>query len=227
MVSGKIEFLMNSNMKYGIGEFEQLPGHLKKMRFTNIAIVVDKAISNLEYVRDVISACRDMFKKCEVLVYELGGEPTYDYLDRSTAIMRRHKDLDVIVGVGGGSIMDLAKGIAVLMTNEGDGIRYRGFPENINCPIPVVVVPTTAGTGSDATYNAVFIDEGAQKKLGINTTMNFPVLSILDPKLILNCPKNIIASSGMDALTHAITQTDKLWIHFFYTAFQKSLKFCH
>lgn len=191
-------------MKYGIGEFEKLPWHINRMHFTNIAIIVDKGVSNLEYVKVVISECNSTFKRCEVLVYELEGEPTYDYLDECAAFMRRFKDLELIIGIGGGSVMDLAKGIAVLMTNKGHGINYRGFPEGINRPLPVVAVPTTAGTGSDATYNAVFTDTIAQKKLGINTTMNFSVLSILDPRLILTCPKSVIASSGMDALTHAM-----------------------
>lgn len=199
-----MDFLIYSNMKYGIGELEKLPEHLKKMRVANIAIILDKAISSFEYVKDAVSKCNNIFKRCEVLIYELQGEPTYDYLDGCAAFMRNYKELELIVGIGGGSVMDLAKGIAVLMTNKGSAINYRGFPEEINRPLPVVAIPTTAGTGSDATYNAVFTDTHAQKKLGINTTMNFPALSILDPKLILTCPKNIIASSGMDALTHAI-----------------------
>jgi len=191
-------------MKYGTGELEKLPAYLKEFNFKNIAIIVDKAISDAGYVKGVISKCFDLFKKCEVLVYALKGEPTYDYLDECAGVMRKHKDLELMVGIGGGSVIDLAKGVALLMTNEGEGINYRGFPKGINKPLPIVAVPTTAGTGSDATYNAVFTDSKAQKKLGINTTMNFPVLSILDPKLIASCPKNVVASSGMDALTHAI-----------------------
>lgn len=204
MDNGRIEFLLNSNMKYGIGEFEKLPVYLKEMGFSNIAILADKAISESGYVKNVIQECRNDFKKCEVLIYELKREPTYDYLDECAGIMRKHKDMDVVIGIGGGSVIDLAKGIATLMTNSGPSLNYRGFPKGINRPLPVVAVPTTAGTGSDATYNAVFTDLKAQKKLGINTTMNFPALSLLDPKLILTCPKQVIASSGMDALTHAL-----------------------
>jgi len=204
MISNKIEFLLNTNMKYGAGEFKKLPEYLKKMGFANVAIVVDRAIAGLDYVKDVISECNKVFNKCEALVYALQGEPTYDYLDETALIMRKHKDIDAIVGIGGGSVMDLAKGLAVLMANNGKAINYRGFPEGINRPISVVAVPTTAGTGSDATYNAVFTDSKAGKKLGINTTMNFPVLSVLDPNLIATCPKNVLASSGIDALTHAL-----------------------
>lgn len=204
MVTDRIEFLLNTNMKYGIGEFEKLPGYLRKMHFLNIAIVVDRAVFNIEYVKNVISKCEKEAKRCEILIYDLKGEPSYDYLDKCGQVMRKYKNMDVVIGIGGGSVIDLAKGIAVLMVNEGEGLKYRGFPEDINRPIPVVAVPTTAGTGSDATYNAVFTDSKAGKKLGINTTMNFPALSILDPMLIATCPDSIIASSGIDALTHAI-----------------------
>ena len=204
MMTNGIEFLFNTNMKYGAGEFKRLSEHLKKMGFLNIAIVLDEAVSGIEYVKNVISKCEEELKSCKVLVYDLKGEPTYDYLDKCAQVMREYEKLDAIVGIGGGSVIDLTKGIAVLITNKGEGLKYRGFPEGINRPIPVVAVPTTAGTGSDATYNAVFTDSEAGKKLGINTTMNFPALSVLDPRLIASCPKSVIASSGMDALTHAI-----------------------
>ena len=201
---GSIEFLLSTNMKYGIGEFKKMPSYIKRMGFTSIAVVVDNFLLNTEYVNSVLSECKNVFKKCEIVSYKLSGEPTYDYLDECVDKMRKHPGLEALVGIGGGSSIDMAKGIAVLMTNKGSGVNYKGFPEGINRPLPVVAVPTTAGSGSDATYNAVFTDVKAERKLGINTTMNFPALAILDPNLISSCPKNVIASSGMDALTHAI-----------------------
>lgn len=199
-----INFLVNSNMKFGIGEFEKLPAYLKDMNFSNISVIIDRSLVEFEYIKKTLSECSNNFKKFKVLIYELQGEPTYGYLDECAEKIRKYGDLDVIIGIGGGSAMDMAKGIAVLMTNKGPGVKYRGFPKGINRPLPVIAIPTTAGTGSEATYNAVFIDAKEQKKLGINTVMNFPVLSILDPRLISSCPKHVIASSGMDALTHAL-----------------------
>lgn len=204
MENRAMNFLVNSNMKFGIGEFEKLPAYLEEMGFSNIAVIVDKAIAEIDYVKNVLSICKKSSKACEVLVYELNEEPTYDYLDECAERIRRNKDLSVIIGIGGGSAMDMAKGIAVLMTNKGPGVNYKGFPKGINRPVPVIAIPTTAGTGSETTYNAVFTDSKAGKKLGINTVLNFPVLSILDPKLIATCPQGVIASSGMDALTHAM-----------------------
>ena len=76
----RINFLINSNMKYGIGEFKALSSYLKDMQFSNIGIVVDRSLVSSKYVKDVLSGCKNSFKKCETLIYELPGEPTYDYL---------------------------------------------------------------------------------------------------------------------------------------------------
>ena len=167
MNSGTIEFLLNSNMKYGIGEFEKLSTYLKEMNFSNIAIIIDEAVVKSEYIKKILFECKKNFEKCEVLIYELKGEPTYGYLDECAEKMRKHEELDVIIAIGGGSVIDLAKGVATLMTNKGPGLSYRGFPKGINRPLPVVTIPTTAGTGSDATYNDVFIDSKEEKKLEI------------------------------------------------------------
>ncbi len=201
---GKIDFLINSNLKSGPDSFQLLPSCLTQMGFARAAIILDEAVASSPYVAEIVRGCEKVLQRCEVLIYTLKGEPTYDYLDTCAGSVRRHPDIEVIVGVGGGSVIDTAKGIAVLMKNEGPGIKYRGFPKDINRPLPVVAVPTTAGTGSEATYNAVFIDTKENKKLGINTVMNFPALSILDPRFIQTCPDVVLASSGMDAVTHAI-----------------------
>lgn len=91
-----------------------------------------------------------------------------------------------------------------MVVNPGKAINYRGFPTDINIPLPVIAIPTTAGTASEVTFNAVFINLEEKKKLGINTTHNFPALAILDPRVLLGCPKGVTLSSGMDALTHAL-----------------------
>ena len=89
--------------------------------------------------------------------------------------------------------MDTAKGIAVLSTNSGKSLKYRGFPENIKSPLPVICVPSTTGTGSEVVYNASFIDEISRVKMGINVKSNFPKLAILDPKVVSASPKSVLA----------------------------------
>lgn len=200
----KLSLLARINLKFGPGEFANLPRYIFEMGFGSVGVVIDSAVKNAPHVVSVMAACSKKFKRCEIVSYELNGEPTYDYLDRLAARFRKFRDLQIMVGIGGGSAMDIAKGIALLMTNPGNGLKYRGFPAGIIDPLPVVCVPTTAGTGSEATYNAVFIDSKEGKKLGINTTKNFPALSILDPELVMTCPMSAAASAGMDAFTHAL-----------------------
>src|SRR6202011_2395653 len=89
-------------------------------------------------------------------------------------------------------------------TNPGEAIKYRGFPTDIAAPLPTIAVPTTAGTGSEVAFNAVFTDEREQKKLGITSLLNYPVVSILDPLCIVGAPRSVIVSSGLDALVHTL-----------------------
>jgi alcohol dehydrogenase class IV len=141
-----------------------------------------------------------------VVEYREPFEPTYQYLDRISHIVRAcdGASVDVVVGIGGGSVLDTAKALATLATNPGESLKYRGFPSGITPPIPTVAVPTTAGTGSEVAYNAVFTDEREQKKLGINSVLNYPVVSILDPLCIIGAPRSVIVSSGLDALVHTL-----------------------
>lgn len=132
-----------------------------------------------------------------------GREPTYDDLERLRSGGPAHP-ADVVVGVGGGSTMDTAKGLAVLATNGGPALGYRGFERFTNQPLPNVAIPTIAGSGSEVTPNASFVDAGTSKKLGINGAAVKPALAILDPELTCSAPLALTLASGFDALVHAV-----------------------
>lgn len=186
-----MEFEVNTKLKMGHGIAKDLPKFTKK--YESPYLVIDKNVSETPYGEKIIKN----FK--HVLYYDF-GEPTYNLLDE----YRFDCWYDSVIAVGGGSVIDFAKGLAFLSQNNSPAITYKGFPETYTLPLDVIAVPTTAGTGSEVTYNASFIDTSVKKKLGINVRENTPVLAILDPKLIESCPSSVIASSGMDALTHAI-----------------------
>jgi alcohol dehydrogenase class IV len=107
----------------------------------------------------------------------------------------------LIIGVGGGSPLDAAKGIAVLATNEGRPDRYFGEEPSIP-PLPILAVPTTAGTGSEVTPYAVIVDGPAKKT--IRSSGLFPRVALVDPELTYSMPPSITADTGMDALSHAV-----------------------
>jgi alcohol dehydrogenase len=111
---------------------------------------------------------------------------------------------EVVIGIGGGSCMDLAKTIALLITHGGRPESYYGENKVPGPLIPVVALPTTAGTGSEVTPVAVVSDPARQSKVGISSPYLIPKVAICDPELTVSCPPAITAASGADALTHAI-----------------------
>jgi len=194
------DFYVRTKLKFGAGEALNLAEYMRQAGFKKTALLIDQAVLKSDYGQEIIKKT-DFFKVSE---YNLGSEPDYDSLEkwRTEFIQDGGPLVDSFVAIGGGSVIDFAKGLATLTTNLGPAISYRGFPDNLNPSLPLIAVPTTAGTGSEVTYNAAFIDQGQKKKLGINTTNNFPVLAVLDPNLTLTCPETVSISSGLDALVH-------------------------
>jgi len=112
--------------------------------------------------------------------------------------------IDGVIGVGGGSGIDLAKMIAVLLTNPGDPTDYAGTPRLEADPLPVVAVPTTAGTGSEVTHVAVMSDPDRHLKFSMVSDRIIPRVAVLDPELTVSMPRAVTISSGLDALSHGI-----------------------
>lgn len=207
MRSFEFEFNLRTRTHFGAGSATKLGECLKELSFERIGIVIDAGVHKTEYGKKALKSVeKERFETVKVWVYNLGGEPDYDSLDQTKPIFMKNSTplVDCFVGIGGGSVIDFAKGLATLVVNPGRAVEYRGFPKNLNPSLPTIAVPTTAGTGSEVTYNAVFIDWHAKKKLGINTMYNFPDLAILDPKLTLSCPKSVTVSAGADALVHTL-----------------------
>jgi len=130
------------------------------------------------------------------------SEPTYEKLEEKR-LSSKDIDIDVFIGIGGGSTIDMAKALSVLYTNNKPALQYRGFNQFDNPIRPIIAIPTTAGTGSEITPNASFIDTKEKKKLGINGEGIRPKYAILDPSLTLSCPKGPTISAGVDSLVHA------------------------
>jgi alcohol dehydrogenase len=138
-----------------------------------------------------------------VLFDAVEPEPRAEVADRCGELAKKEK-CDFVLGVGGGSTMDTAKAAAVLATNAGRARDFQGLNKVPQPGLPKGMVPTTAGTGSEVTFTAVFINEEEKKKAGINSPFLYPEMSILDPELTLDLPAAVTAFTGMDALTHAV-----------------------
>jgi alcohol dehydrogenase len=130
-------------------------------------------------------------------------EPSVETTDAVAELAREH-DCQAVVGLGGGSCLDVSKAVSVLITNEGSAARYQGLGLVRNPGVPKVMIPTTAGTGSEVTFTAVLIRKSDGFKGGINDEKLFPDVSLLDPELTVTMPPAVTASTGMDALVHAL-----------------------
>ncbi len=197
-------YLVQSDMTVGNGQFRHLAGFLGERGFRLPSFLVDEGFARSDLWRAVEGDLRREFGP-NLRVYRNSGsaEPTYDSL-REMLRSFRGATQDVVVGIGGGSCMDTAKAIAALVTNPGDPLEYRGF-DKLKVPgVPAVLVPTTAGTGSEASYNASFVDTVGNRKMGINGRHMFACFSILDGETTLTCPYKAALSAGIDALVHTL-----------------------
>jgi alcohol dehydrogenase class IV len=156
------------------------------------------------------SADRTQFLRgglAEVATVQVAGEPEIGHI-RASAEYARGERCDVVVAVGGGSAIDAGKALAALLTNPGDPLDYlevigRGQP--IERPsAPLIAVPTTAGTGSEVTRNAVLASPEHHVKASLRSAFMLPRLAVVDPELTLGLPPGITAASGLDALTQLI-----------------------
>ena len=140
-------------------------------------------------------------------LYQVSHEPTTDLIKQGVEQARR-EDCDLVIGFGGGSAVDSAKAIAALLTNPGDPLDYlevvgRGHPL-VNPPLPFIAIPTTAGTGAEVTRNAVLEVPEKNVKVSLRSPLMLPRLALVDPELTYSLPKDVTASTGLDALTQLI-----------------------
>jgi alcohol dehydrogenase len=134
---------------------------------------------------------------------EVEANPRHPTINRGGEVARKLRP-DLIVGVGGGSVLDAAKAIALLATNPGGIEDYEGREKYRTSPLPVLAIPTTCGTGSEVTWVSVITHTGRKFKMSIKGPLMFPAVAVVDPDLLLTLPPQLVASTGLDALTHAI-----------------------
>ncbi len=207
MLNNNFNFELKTNVVSGADSIKSIYDFLKKENYKKIGLVLDKNLyKNSKYIRNFVKifSRKTILKK--ILYFNEIHEPTYQYLNQIVSELKKKKNnkFDCMIAIGGGSAIDHAKGIATLLKNTGNALKYRGFPEKLNPSIPLIAIPSTSGTGAELAYNAVFIDSESKTKLGINTRNNYPILSILDPKIMISSPKNVVLNSSLGALIRSI-----------------------
>ncbi len=179
-----------------LGQEAQALGAKKALIVTDPGVVKAGLISTVKASLETGSV--------EVGLYDgVAPEPPARVVDEASAVARAGQ-YDLIVGLGGGSSLDVAKGVALLATNEGTALDYAGVNLFKKRGMPKVLIPTTAGTGSEATWVLVVTDEKENSKKSLYSSLLLPDLAILDPALTVSMPPAVTADTGFDALAHAI-----------------------
>lgn len=198
------KFVLNETSYFGNGARKELAGEIQKRGYKKVFLVSDKALVDAGVTAKVEEVLKDA-KIPYKLYSEIKPNPTIKNVTDGVEACKKSK-ADVIVAVGGGSSIDTAKGISIVMTNpdRSDIKSLNGASNTINRGMPVIALPTTAGTAAEVTINYVITDEEKEIKMVCVDPNAIPVLAIVDSELMASMPKGLAAATGMDALTHAV-----------------------
>lgn len=198
------KFVLNETSYFGNGAREVLAEEITKRGFKKVFLVSDKSLVEA----GVAAKVEEELKKANIeytLYSEIKPNPTIkNVLDGVEAC--KQSGADLIVAVGGGSSMDTAKGISIVMTNpdRSDIRSLNGLSNTVNKGMPVIAMPTTAGTAAEVTINYVITDEERKIKMVCVDPHDIPIIAIVDTELMASMPKGLAAATGLDALTHAV-----------------------
>lgn len=198
-----VEFFLPTKIVFGNGFFKDTGTYMKEVvGGNNILIVTDPGIKLIGFVDQLIEILSN--ENYNIAVFDEVKPNPRDIDCITGGHVAREFNADVILAIGGGSVIDSAKAIAVLQQLGGKPQDYAGR-ENIESDVtPLVVIPTTAGTGAEVTRSSVITDTEKKVKFTIKSTKIAPRLAIVDPELTYNLPPALSASTGMDALVHAV-----------------------
>lgn len=192
-----MKFHIPTKIIFGSGKLSQL-NQIIPEELSRFFLVTDPGIKKAGIVDIVLSQLHTVDIFCEV-----EQNPVSTTINRGAQVVRTLKP-DIIIGLGGGSSIDAAKAIALLATNPGTIEQYEGKHTYRVPPLPVLAIPTTCGTGSEVTLVSVITDLERKFKMSIKGPHMFPATAVIDPDVLQSLPQHLVASTGMDALTHAI-----------------------
>lgn len=189
-----------TQITFGAGAVNELSNIIFENKFENILIITDKGIKDA----GLVACIERQLKEVKYHIYDkTQPNPTVQNCIEATEITKEN-NIDFVVAIGGGSSIDVAKAVCLLNNNTGDIIEYEGVDKFKNDILPLVAIPTTAGTASEVTHVTVITDEEREYKVTIGGIRLAPKWALLDPELTTSLPPHITAATGLDALVHAI-----------------------
>ena len=196
--------VLNETSYFGRGSREKLIEEINNRDYKRIFVVTDSGLVRSGVANMVL----DLMNKNELDYYIYDGvkpNPTVNNVLDGLSIARDN-NVDCVVAIGGGSVIDTAKAVAIILANSEfeDVVSLDGLAETKNKAVPIIALPTTAGTAAEVTINYVITDEVNTKKMVCVDVHDIPLVAIIDPDLMEGMPQALAASTGMDALTHAM-----------------------
>ena len=195
-------FKIPQNIQFGMGSLKKLPEILAENHSDNILLVSDRGLEKIGVVKKVQDIIEAAGLKCTSYL-DVVPNPTVAVVNEATALYKECGATS-IVALGGGSSMDVGKAVGVLVNYGGKITDYEGNHKVPGPIVPMIAIPTTAGTGSEVTASAVITDTERNYKLSVFSYEILPKYAVLDPELIMTAPASIAASCGVDALIHAM-----------------------
>lgn len=191
-----------TQLVFGAGAIAGLADMVKEKGGSKVFLVIDPGLKAAGLLKQITAPLKKA--KMPFEIYDkIDPEPGLKLADNGCKLAKK-SGCDCVVGVGGGSAMDVAKAVSILLTNGGKAEDYLGIGKISKPGVPKIMVPTTAGTGAEVTFTAVFINEKTKSKGGMNGDPLYPDAALLDPELTISIPPGVTASTGIDAFTHAI-----------------------
>ncbi len=197
-------FVLNETSYHGYGAIEAIPAEIKKRKLKKVFVCSDPDLVKFK-VTDKVLKVLDKAKIEYTLFSKVQANPTIENVKDGVAEFKKAK-ADCIVAIGGGSAMDTAKAVGIIIANPkyADVRSLEGAVDTENPSVPIIAVPTTAGTAAEVTINYVITDKEKNRKFVCVDPHDIPVVAVVDSDMMSSMPKGLTASTGMDALTHAI-----------------------
>ncbi|MED1469911.1 iron-containing alcohol dehydrogenase [Bacillus salipaludis] len=195
-------FNLPTRIEFGNGQIHNLTEYVRELGGTKVMVITDKGLNQSGIVEKVTVLLEE--DGINFVTYDNTKPNPRDQDCMEAYLLAQQEQVDLLIGLGGGSSMDTAKAVGVLLTHGGKIKDWYGL-NVLNKPItPLICIPTTAGTGSEITFFSVITDTSTKLKMNILDYRVAPKIALLDPELTVTLPPSITASTGMDALTHAI-----------------------
>ena len=195
-------FKIPQEIVFGVGALSRLPELLGKLGSDNVLVVSDRSLEKIGMVDEILRIVRESGIQAHTFL-DILPNPTVDMVNAAVEAYRS-AGATSIVALGGGSPMDVAKAVGVLATYGGSITQYEGAHKVPGPIVPMIAIPTTAGTGSEVTAFSVITDTARSYKLTVFSYELLPRYALLDPNMITSVPPSVAAACGVDALIHAL-----------------------